>query len=102
MIRFAIAALTMLATLPAMAEHLPCFPYPGAMQTLMQDMGEAPAFVGVTGSGELFVVSVGEDGKWSIGATDGKKYCMVSGGSGWQEAPDALKRKALEPMGDPS
>jgi hypothetical protein len=79
-----------------------CAPLAVALRLAMAQYGEAAAFIGVTGNGVVVTVtSNARTGTWTLWGQRGvETVCLLTGGEGWQPAPDAVKQMA--PPGQPS
>jgi hypothetical protein len=115
---FALAALA--AAMPAFATTFPgsvasavaagepdhltngCAPLAVVLRLAMAQYGEAPAFVATAGSGIVVTLTVNaKTGTWTMwGQRDAETMCLLTGGEGWQQAPDAVK--GIAPAGRPS
>jgi hypothetical protein len=73
-----------------------CAPFAVALRLAMSEYGESPAFVATTGNGIVVTLTVNaKTGTWTMwGQRDGETMCLLTGGEGWQPAPDAVKRIA--------
>jgi hypothetical protein len=115
---FALAALA--ATMPAFATTFPgpvatafaagapdhltngCASLAVVLRMAMAQYGEAPAFVATAGTGMVIALTVNaKTGTWTMwGQREPDTMCLLTGGAGWQQAPDAVKQ--IAPAGRPS
>ena len=101
-----LAAATLGSAPPSRADgdHLTngCAPFAMALRLAMAQYGEAAAFVAGTTNGVVITLTVNpKTGTWTMwGQRDPETMCLLTGGEGWQPAPDALKQ--LAPAGEPS
>jgi hypothetical protein len=94
--------------IPALArteeDHLAngCAPFATVLRLAMSEYGESAAFVATTGNGIVITLTVNaKTGTWTMwGQHDAGTMCLVTGGEGWEPAPDAVKR--IAPAGMPS
>jgi hypothetical protein len=88
----------------AESDHLThgCAPFAVALRLAMAQYGESAAFVAATGNGVVITVTVNaKTGTWTMwGQRDPETMCLLTGGEGWEPAPDAVKQVA--PPGEPS
>jgi len=107
--RAAGAAGLVLATLgPGLAaaepDHLTngCAPFAVVLRLAMSQYGESAAFVATTGNGIVVTLTINaKTGTWTMwGQRDAETMCLLTGGEGWEQAPEAVKQMA--PAGTPS
>jgi hypothetical protein len=86
------------------ADHLThgCAPFAVALRLAMAQYGEAAAFIAATGNGVVITLTVNaKTGTWTMwGQREPETMCLVTGGEGWEPAPDAVKQ--IAPAGEPS
>ena len=106
--RAASAAALVLFTLgPGFAaepDHLTngCAPFAVVLRLAMSQYGESAAFIATTGNGVVVTLTVNATtGTWTMwGQHDAGTMCLLTGGEGWEQAPDAVKQ--IAPAGTPS
>ena len=79
-----------------------CASFAVVLRLAMAQYGEAPAFIATAGSGIVVTLTVNaKTGTWTMwGQRDGETMCLLTGGEGWQPAPEAVK--GIAPAGRPS
>ena len=79
-----------------------CAPFAVALRLAMAQYGEAAAFIAATGNGVVVTVTLNaKTGTWTMwGQRDPATMCLLTGGEGWEPAPDAVKQ--IAPPGEPS
>jgi hypothetical protein len=79
-----------------------CAPFAVALRLAMSQYGEAAAFIAATGNGVVVTMTVNaKTGTWTLwGQRDADTICLLTGGEGWEAAPDAVKE--IAPQGEPS
>jgi hypothetical protein len=79
-----------------------CGPFATALRLAMAEYGEEAAFIATTANGFVVTLTVNaKTGTWTMwGQHDAETMCLITGGEGWEPAPDAVKQVA--PPGRPS
>lgn len=102
------AALAFVTLAPGFAaaepDHLTngCAPFAVVLRLAMSQYGESAAFVATTGNGIVVTLTINaKTGTWTMwGQRDAETMCLLTGGEGWEQAPDAVKQ--IAPAGTPS
>ena len=102
------AALALVTLGPGFAaaepDHLTngCAPFAVVLRLAMAQYGEAPAWIATTGNGVVVTLTINaKSGTWTMwGQRDAETTCLLTGGEGWEQAPDAVKQ--IAPAGTPS
>ena len=79
-----------------------CAPFAVALRLAMSQYGEAASYIAATGNGVVVTVTVNDKtGTWTMwGQRDAETMCLLTGGEGWEPAPEAVKQ--IAPAGEPS
>ena len=79
-----------------------CAPFAVVLRLAMSQYGESAAFVATTGNGIVVTLTINaKTGTWTMwGQHDAGTMCLLTGGEGWEQAPDAVKQ--IAPAGTPS
>lgn len=79
-----------------------CAPLATALRIAMAQYGEEAAYIATTGAGVVITLTVNtKTGDWTMwGRRADDSLCLLTGGEGWQPAPEAVKK--LAPPGQPS